>query len=53
MKSIPVSKLKKRWLKEPGFKDGYDALEPEFALASVLIRATTKGKRYSRTRSCS
>lgn len=41
---IPVSKLKKRWMKEPGFKGGYDALEAEFALASILIEARTKAK---------
>jgi transcriptional regulator with XRE-family HTH domain len=40
--TIPVSKLKKRWLKEPGFKAGYDALEDEFAIASILIEARTK-----------
>jgi len=41
---IPISKLKKRWMKEPGFKGGYDALEAEFALASILIEARTKAK---------
>lgn len=44
MKGIPISKLKKRWMKEPGFKEGYDALEPEFALASILIEARTKAR---------
>ena len=29
--STPVSKLKKRWMKEPGFREGYDALAAEFA----------------------
>ena len=38
----PVSKLKKRWMKEPGFKEGYDALEEEFTLASMLIEARAK-----------
>jgi len=42
--AIPVSKLKKRWMKEPGFKAGYDALEEEFALASMLIDARAKAK---------
>jgi transcriptional regulator with XRE-family HTH domain len=41
---IPVKKLKKRWMKEPGFKAGYDALEEEFALASMLIEARTNAK---------
>lgn len=40
--TIPVSKLKKRWMKEPGFKAGYDALDSEFAIASILIQARTK-----------
>src|SRR5262249_27615653 len=41
---IPVKKLKKRWMKEPGFKAGYDALEEEFSLASMLIEARTKAR---------
>jgi len=40
--TIPVSRLTKRWVKEPGFKTGYDALEAEFAIASILIEARTK-----------
>jgi transcriptional regulator with XRE-family HTH domain len=39
---ISVGRLRNRWMKEPGFKAGYDALEPEFALASMLIAARTK-----------
>lgn len=31
--------LKGRWLKEPGFKEGYDALALEFAVAGLLIEA--------------
>ena len=42
--AIPVNSLKKRWMKEPGFKKGYDALDEEFALASMLIEARTKAK---------
>ena len=42
--ATPVSKLKKRWMKEPGFKEGYDALGEEFALASMLIDARAKAK---------
>jgi transcriptional regulator with XRE-family HTH domain len=42
--TVPISKLKKRWMKEPGFKAGYDALEEEFAIASVLIEARTRAK---------
>lgn len=36
MKSF--SELKKKWLKNPEVKREYDALEPEFALAEMLIR---------------
>ncbi|MEY4582440.1 MAG: hypothetical protein RL701_7143 [Pseudomonadota bacterium] len=36
--------LKKRWMKEPGFKEGYDALEAEFTVASMLIEARTHAK---------
>lgn len=32
------SEIKKKWLKNPEFKKEYDALEPEFALAEMLIR---------------
>ncbi len=32
------SEIKKKWLKDPEFKRKYDALEPEFALAEMLIR---------------
>jgi transcriptional regulator with XRE-family HTH domain len=39
---IPVGRLRNRWMKEPGFKAGYDALESEFALASMLIDARTR-----------
>lgn len=42
--TIPISKLKKRWMKEPGFKAGYDSLEAEFGLANILIEARTKAK---------
>ena len=42
--SIPVSKLKKRWMKEPSFKAGYDALQEEFTIASVLIAARVRAK---------
>jgi transcriptional regulator with XRE-family HTH domain len=41
---IPVKKIKKRWMKEPGFKEGYDALEEEFSLASMLIEARTRAQ---------
>lgn len=37
--TIPISRLKKRWMKESGFKEGYDALEEEFSIAAMLIDA--------------
>ncbi len=36
---IPLKKVAKRWMKEPDFKEGYDALDEEFSLASQLIEA--------------
>jgi len=39
---IPPKKTAKRWMKEPGFKEGYDALDEEFNLASQLIEARTR-----------
>jgi transcriptional regulator with XRE-family HTH domain len=39
---IPLAKVTKRWMKEPGFKEGYDALEEEFSLASQFIEARTR-----------
>ena len=44
MMGIPVKKIKKRWMKEPGFKEGYNALEQEFSLASMLIEARTRAR---------
>lgn len=37
-----ISTLHKRWLKEPGYKKAYEALEPEFDLAHKLIEARVK-----------
>lgn len=42
--TIPFSRLKKRWMKQPGFKEGYDALEAEFEIASMLIEARGRAK---------
>jgi transcriptional regulator with XRE-family HTH domain len=39
---VPLKKVAKRWMKEPGFKKGYDALEEEFSLASQLIEARAR-----------
>jgi transcriptional regulator with XRE-family HTH domain len=40
--AIPISRSKKRWMKEPGFTVGYDALMEEFTIASVLIEARVR-----------
>jgi len=42
--AISLGRLKRKWLKEPGIKEGYDALAPEFAVASLLIDARTRAK---------
>lgn len=39
---IPLKNVARKWLKDPEFKAGYDALEEEFALASLLIEARTR-----------
>jgi transcriptional regulator with XRE-family HTH domain len=39
---IPLTKVARRWMKEPGFKDGYGALDEEFSLASQLIEARAR-----------
>ncbi len=39
---IPLKKVARRWMKESGFKKGYDDLEEEFALAHQLIDARTR-----------
>lgn len=40
--TITARKLIKRWMKEPGFKEGYDALGEEFEVASLLIEARSR-----------
>jgi transcriptional regulator with XRE-family HTH domain len=42
--TITLGTLKRKWMKEPGFKEGYDALAPEFEVASLLIEARTRAK---------
>ena len=39
---IPLKKVARRWMKERGFKKGYDALDEEFSLAHQLIEARTR-----------
>lgn len=40
--AIAARKLIKRWMKEPRFKEGYDALAEEFELAGLLIEARAR-----------
>lgn len=40
--TIALGSLKHRWMKESGFKEGYDAMASEFAVASALIAARTQ-----------
>jgi DNA-binding XRE family transcriptional regulator len=42
--AIPFKKVMKRWMKEPGFKAGYDALTEEYVLARLLIEARMRAK---------
>lgn len=35
----PLKKVAERWMKDPGFKAGYDALDERFSLASLVIGA--------------
>jgi transcriptional regulator with XRE-family HTH domain len=39
---ISVKKVAQRWMEEPGFKEGYDALYDELSLASQLIEARAR-----------
>jgi len=39
--TVAVKSLKKRWMKEPGFRQGYDELAAQFELAGLLIEART------------
>jgi len=37
-----VDTLHKKWMKKPGYRAAYDALEDEFSLAAALIAARAK-----------
>lgn len=39
-----AKQLHKKWLKNPKYKEAYDELEDEFAVARALIEARTKAK---------
>jgi DNA-binding transcriptional regulator YiaG len=36
--------IAKKWMKNPEFREAYDALEPEYAMAGALIEARKKAK---------
>jgi len=42
MTGTSLDDLHSQWLDRPGYKDAYDALEHEFALASVMIEARAR-----------
>jgi ribosome-binding protein aMBF1 (putative translation factor) len=39
---IAMREIAEEWLKDPEFRAEYEALEPEFALASALIEARSR-----------
>jgi len=41
-KFYTVSELEKKWLKKPGFRRAYNALEPEYQIARAVIAARHK-----------
>jgi len=43
-KMRPARELINKWMKDKKFREAYDALEPEYALASALIEARMKSK---------
>ena len=42
MTGTSLDNLHQQWLNRPGYKEAYDALEQEFAMASVLIEARAR-----------
>jgi ribosome-binding protein aMBF1 (putative translation factor) len=43
-KMKPARDLIAKWMKDKKFREAYDALGPEYALAAALIEARTKAK---------
>ena len=41
-KLIPFKEVSKKWFKDKAFREAYDALEDEFALAGALIEVRAK-----------
>jgi ribosome-binding protein aMBF1 (putative translation factor) len=42
MTTVPLDKLRRRWRRDPAFREAYDALESEFGIAAVLIAARSR-----------
>lgn len=42
MKTVPLKKLRDKWMKDPAFRKAYEDLAPEFELAQALVRARTR-----------
>jgi transcriptional regulator with XRE-family HTH domain len=42
MKGTRIDDLHKEWLKDPGYRREYDALEEEFSLTAALIEARSR-----------
>lgn len=40
--TIPFAELRKKWKKDPDFREEYEALKPEFKLARELIEARAR-----------
>ena len=54
MTGTSLDDLHRQWLGRPGYKEAYDALEPEFALASALIKArASAGLTQAQRKRCS
>jgi transcriptional regulator with XRE-family HTH domain len=42
--TISLKKVSRRWMRDPSFREGYDALEEEFVVASLLVEARTRAR---------
>jgi ribosome-binding protein aMBF1 (putative translation factor) len=42
MTTVPLDRLRRRWLREPAFREAYEALAPEFEIAAQLIAARSR-----------
>ena len=40
--SVPYSEVRKDWMKDPKFREGYKRLEPEYAIMRAIIEARIK-----------